>query len=137
MSAADTTNTLTALTDLGTLLVQKMSGKHIDWGTFLQSLDYTAIRGEVQGLMQSFTPNKLGDALADIQASQKKLLNNRPVQQLSRAELDQYLDLGNIALQIAAAKDTASSLDLFGHWFTSEGLPVLLQLLPVVIPLLI
>jgi hypothetical protein len=128
---------ITALTDLGTLLVQTMSGKHVDWSTFLSSADYTTISGQVQQFMQLLTPDKLGDALQQITDTQTKLLNNRSVDQLSRPELDQYLALGNTALQVAAAKDTAGKLELFGHWLTTDGLPLLLKLAPIIIPLLV
>jgi hypothetical protein len=129
--------TIKALTDLGILLKNATSGKPVDWTTFLSSSDFTAVGGQVQQLMQSLRPNDLGTALDDIRASQRKLMNNRRVDQLSRPELDQYLALGNVALQLAVAKDTAGKLELFGHWLTTEGLPLLLQAAPIIVPLLI
>jgi hypothetical protein len=132
-----TADTLKALTDLGTLLANTMSGKHADWAVFLDSPDFTAVSGQVQQFMRSLTPNSLEAALDDIRASQARLLDNRRVDELSRAEVDQYLALGNVALQIAVAKDTASKMLLFGHWLMTEGLPLLLQLAPIVVPLLI
>ena len=131
------TDVISALTELGTLLAQTMSGKHVDWTTFVKSADYTTIAGQVQTFMQSLTPNKLSDALQQITGSQTKILNGRSVDQLSPAELDQYLALGNLGLQVAAAKNTVGALSLFGHWLTSEGLPTLLQLAPIVVPLLV
>src|SRR5690242_7418637 len=114
-----------------------MSGEHVDWTTFLNSSDFTTINSQVQRFMKFFNPGNLGAALEDIRASQAKLLNKRRVDQLSRPELDQYLALGNVALQVAVAKDTANKFELFGHWLTTQGLPLLLQLAPIVLPLLL
>jgi hypothetical protein len=55
MAASDT---IKALRDLGKLLAQTMSGKHVDFSSFLNSSDYTAISGQVQQFMQSLTPGQ-------------------------------------------------------------------------------
>src|ERR1051326_4708385 len=103
MIAVDIIN---ALTDLGTLLVNFKASTH-------------GLEGAIRFPDDEFlklNPDDLWCALGEIRATQRSLLAGRQVGELSISELDKYLALGNVALQIAVAKDTAGNVQLFEYW---------------------
>lgn len=133
-TAADTVE---ALIKLGELIASAIAGKKVDWATFLQGQDFKTISASVQQLLTGLDQRSLNAVIATISQKQQQLLGTRKLQNLSSDELRQYSSLGRLKLVLSAQEANASNLSVFGDWLLNKGLPVLLEIAPVVIPLLL
>jgi hypothetical protein len=135
MAAADTVE---ALVKLGVLIKDTASRKGVDWPTFLKSPDYATISQSVEQLTQNLSRNAFQEAIAAIDQKQQVLLvPSGNIADLSTEKLLQYSDLGNLKLKLTAKNADSSNLGTFGEWLAGDALPVLLQVAPVVLPLLL
>jgi len=133
-TAADTVE---ALIHLGELISTATSGKSVDWETFLKGADYQTISGAVEKQCASLGQDSLSAAIAAATQKQQTILNGRKLQALNQDEMDQYFDLAKLKLVLSAREANASNVAVFGSWLIEKGLPTLIEVAPVVLPLLL
>jgi len=82
-------------------------------------------------------PNDLSGRIKEIDAKQVALLRGRQVSELQPAELLQYSDLADARL-LLATQQLKSALDQnLLRWILEEALPTLVEIAPVVLPILL
>lgn len=112
-------------------------GGSVDWSTFFGSADFKRIEQTVKDLANQLKPSDIGPAIAELDRKQTALLNGRQLQDLSTAELGDYSVLSRSRLLLATSNLEAALKPQFWQWVADEALPVLMDLAPVVLTLLL
>jgi hypothetical protein len=136
---------LTSLLQLGTLLhdafTKTQSAKDpggTDWDAFFTSDAFKDVEGTVNELAGRLADDSdVQAAITEIDQKQVSLLNGRALAQLSTDELVQYSALSRARL-LLTTEALANAMDKdFLSWLAEDALPVLVQILPIVLPLLV
>ncbi len=129
--------TVEALIKLGTLITDKKGPT--DWLAFLSSSDFQSIKDVVDQTAKDLDHNTIQATISTIIEKQQALLakHGGKLVDLSTDELLQYADLGNLKLKLQGTQGANAGIAAFGGWLVNEAFPVLLQVAPVVIPLLL
>ena len=91
----------------------------------------------VRDFLSVIRPNDLSGRIKEIDAKQVALLRGRQVSELQPAELLQYSDLADARL-LLATQQLKSALDQnLLRWILEEALPTLVEIAPVVLPILL
>jgi hypothetical protein len=131
-------DTVKALIKLGVLIDSSISGKQIEWASFLSSPDFNNISSSVKSLTSALGSTQVQGLIDDINAKQAAILAGRQIEDLPVEDLIQYSKLGNVKLRLSASVALNSgNLAAFGSWLVKDALPVLLDAAPVIIPLLL
>ena len=130
--------TVEALLKLGFIVDQAAGGKKVDWTAFLKSQDFNSISGAVEGLLRSISTQDIRNAMEAATQKQAVLLGSGTLADLSTDKLLQYSALARLKLQLAS-KEAADvgAVGSFLGWLTGSALPVLIEVAPVVLPLLL
>jgi hypothetical protein len=139
MNASDVINQLIKIGVIVKDAVTKsQAGGPVDWGkaadAILSNKDLTKTVNDLLAVLQQ---DNVKAAIGEIDGKQKKLLNGRTVGDLRGDELLQYSDLADARL-VLATQQLKKSLDQdVVKWLVNDALPVLVDVAPVVIPLLL
>jgi hypothetical protein len=130
--------TVESLLKLGIMIHDAVGEKHIDLANFVNSPDFNNIRAPVEGILRSISTQDIKNALAAASQKQSMLLGSGTLADLPTDKLLQYSALARLKLQLAAheAANTGAVGSFLG-WLTGSALPVLLEVAPVVLPLLL
>src|SRR5262245_29029886 len=135
---------LTLLLQLGTSLHDVLSktghtdGGDVDWTSVMSSDAFKGAAGTVAGLAERLAGvDDVQPAVDEIDAKQASLLNGRQLSQLSVEELVQYSALARARLLLTTKALTDAMTGGFQSWVVNDALPVLVQVVPIVLPLLI
>jgi hypothetical protein len=129
--------TVEALVKLGTLISDKKGAT--DWNTFVNSQDYKSIESVVLQTAQNFGKGAIQKTISSINEKQQTLLAqyNGSLVSLPTDKLLQYAALSNLRLKLQATQGYGGDIGIFGDWLVNDALPVILQVAPMVIPLLL
>src|SRR5262249_22747099 len=117
---------------------KSQSGGQIDYGKLLQTiLADPNLTQTVRDFLGAIRPKDLSGAIKESDAKQVALLRGRQVSELQPAELLQYSDLADARL-LLATQQLKSALDQnLLKWIVEEALPTLVDIAPVVLPILL
>ena len=133
MSAVDTIQNLLTL---GVQVSTAASKSGQTLVSFLASPDFSNIEGSVTNLLQSLQPQDLQNAVNAIQKKESDLLAGRDITALSVDELTQFHALVAVERPLVSKLVTQQSQNSFLTVLVNDVLPVLIQVVKVVIPLL-
>jgi hypothetical protein len=112
-------------------------GSRVSLDTFLKSFDITRLGPATTDLANALTKADLGGAIAEIDTKQAALLRGRDMSALSVDELTRYSALSRVRLLLTTQKLQDAMKPTFLNWLVDDALPTLVQIAPVVIPLLL
>jgi hypothetical protein len=131
-----------SLLTLGTVLhdaytkAQK-GGPPIDWAKFLASNEFKTVEQFVKDVAKSLAGADVATAIAEIDKKQTALLKGRDFASLSTTELADYSALSRARLMLTTGQLQQALQPSFWQWATDEALPVLINIAPQVIALLL
>jgi hypothetical protein len=133
MSAVDTIQKLLAL---GVEVKNAATKSGQTLASFLGSSDFTTIEASVNTLLSSLQPQDLQDAINAVQKKEGDLRAGRPVTALSADELTQFHALLDVEDQLVTKLLTQPNKTGFLTVLVNDVLPILVQAVKIVIPLL-
>ena len=117
---------------------KNQSGNKTDWDAVLKSLTGDAdVKTTLTTLVGALKSGDAGKAIGEVDAKQQAILKGRSVAQLEHAELMQYVDLADARMLLATQQLTAAMDPTILQWLVDDALPTLVDIAPVVIPLLL
>lgn len=129
--------TVEALVKLGVIIHTATTGTNVDWKTYVESADYANVKFSVEALLGCMTKSDQQATIDAASQKQKALIGTGTLADLSIDKLLQFSALGRLKLQLSAQEADSSNLGNFGNWLGTKALPVLLDVAPMVIPLLL
>jgi hypothetical protein len=137
----DASEIIKSLITIGTTVhdafTRSQASGHHSLKSFLGNLDLKKIEPQVVELMKELSAENSAGAIAEIDAKQTALLKGRKMNQLSVPELIQYSALSRARLLLTTKRLQDAMHPDFLEWLVGDALPVLGQLAPVVLPLLL
>jgi hypothetical protein len=131
-------DTVESLLKLGIVVHDTVGGKKVDWATFLNSPDFNNIKTPVEGILKSISAQDIKNVIDAAGQKQAILLGSSTLADLPIDKLLQYSALARLKLQLTAHEAAnTGALGSFLDWLTGSALPVLLEVAPVVLPLLL
>jgi hypothetical protein len=112
-------------------------GSRVGLDTFLQGFDVNKLGSTATDLVHALTTADLSAAIAEVDAKQAALLRGRDMSALSVEELTQYSALSRFRLVLTTQNLRDAMTPKFLNWLVDDALPTLVQIAPVVIPLLL
>ena len=110
----------------------------IDWTKVLQTtVAHPSISKTLADLVATLSNHSVATAIDQIDQKQQALLAGRAVANLGHDELLQYSDLADARLLLATQQLTQALNEGAVQWLVKDALPVLIDIAPVVIPLLL
>jgi hypothetical protein len=139
MNAADLIKKLVSLgVSIKDIVSKSPHDGPINWAKVLTTItDDPKLSQALKDLLATLTRNNLAEAIDQIDQKQKALLAGREVRELSHDELLQYSDLADARLLLATQQLTQAFDEGVLQWLIKEALPLLIDIAPVVIPLLL
>ena len=138
MSAIDV---IKALIKLGTVIAdaakKSTAGGAFDFSTFLKTDAPATIVGDVSTIMDALKPGQIEDAVKQVVQKENDLLAGRSLTALSVEESIQYSTLVDSELTLQTAKLKRAMDSDFYDWLLKEGLPDLVAMAKVLLPLLV
>lgn len=114
------------------------SAKGTDWDAVLKALAGDAnVKTTLTDLVGALKSGDAGKAIGEVDTKQQAILKGRTVAQLQHAELMQYVDLADARLLLATQQLTGAMDASLAQWLVNDALPTLVDIAPVVIPLLL
>jgi hypothetical protein len=130
--------TVESLLKLGIMVHDAVGGKLKDLPNFLNSPDFNNIKEPVEGLLKSISTRDIKNAMDAASQKQAMLLGSGTLADLSTDKLLQYSALARLKLQLAAHEAAnTGAIGSFLGWLTGSALPVLIEVAPVILPLLL
>jgi hypothetical protein len=115
----------------------QVGGSRVGLDTFLRNLDINKLGSTTTNLVNALTTADISGAVAEVDAKQAALLRGRDLSALSVEELTQYSALSRFRLVLTTQNLQDAMTPKFLNWLVDDALPTLVQIAPVVIPLLL
>jgi len=130
--------TVESLLKLGIMIHDAAGGKHVDLANFVNSPDFNNIKAPVEGILKSISTQDITNAIDAASQKQAMLRGSGTLADLPIDKLLQYSALARLKLQLAAREAAnTGAVSSFLSWLTGSALPVLLEVAPIVLPLLL
>jgi hypothetical protein len=114
------------------------TGGAVDWGQVAKDLGKDpAVAKSVKDLINALGSDDVKNAIGEVDAKQKAILKGRAISQLAHDELLQYSDLADARLLLATQQLTSAMSAGVLQWLVNDALPTLIDIVPVVLPLLL
>jgi len=139
MSAADLIKQLIKLgVSIKDIASKSKNNGGIDWTKVLQTtVADPKISKTLADLVAALKDHSVAAAIDQIDLKQKVLLAGRAVANLGHDELLQYSDLADARLLLATHQLTEALDEGIVQWLVNDALPILIDIAPVVLPLLL
>ena len=129
------------LIKLGTIIAdvkaKKADSGEFDFAAFLNDDAPKNMQATVKSILSGLKPGDIASAIAGVESKQKDLLAGEAVVDLSNEKLIQYATLNNTKLLLNTAQVKQAADADFYVWLADDGLPDLIKIAGVVLPLLV